>query len=1468
MIQPISPKLGLIQRLGICSMVVPMTLPLAAQSTWNGGTNANWSNAANWNPGIPAEGGDIVISDTTANGLTLDDGDHALGAITFGTTGTRTGGFTFQTNTVNTLTISGGFTALGNFGGVGPRFRGNYVISADQSFQVGGSAGANNQDRGAAFNEVSGGNPGSVTLNANLTKTGTGQLTLGATSVSGAGDIIVNEGSLKLNAGGSLPLVISGPGKIAFNLSSTLILSQNSGTFNITRPFQFNNTSNVDTGTGSGGKTGPYEIASNMEWNGIHTIANNNGASTPDYNFSGVMSGAGLVTKAGARNLHLSGTSSNTLGSLFTVSSGELRLDKTGATAIAGDLLVTGGSVRKLQANQIADTSNVTVTGGSINYNAATPDTIASLDISSGALSSLSGFTVTGATTLTAGTHDVNSGETFTTDSLSIANAGLRGVGNANPSTINVGSGGLGLDNGNVIFGSAGGAHAIQLNLSGDLVSTGTSQFTAPNYDGPRVLDLQAGSRSFAVSDGTLDIRTTVDNGTLVKSGAGTLVLSQPGSTANFSLTDGPVQVATQADAGNVTLSGGSLLMDVGGATPAKLTTSGDFTATAGTIEISADNGTITPGVLELVRYNGTLTGAPVINIPAELAASRMAPVVDYGTGTNSAITLTATALPLDLTWHGATGGIWDNDTTANFNGGGETFFPLDSVTFGDSAVNPAILLDTVVTPTDVIFDHGDTVATYTLSGTGGISGPTMLTKSGTGTTILATDNSYTGTTDILGGTLQVGTGGLTGSLGTGSVFVDLGTTLAFARDGVAVVPNVILGSGDIVSSGPGTVAFTANSNDFLGNVSVTGGTLRLGDGGADGSLGNAPVDLAAGTTLAIQRTGTPAIANSLTGDGALAVIGGSPIITGSNFHTGGISVSDGGVVRLPSDAALGDFPFDPVVDAIRLDHGGLKNQDSFTATDVYRGVSITGEAYFTAGWTKALTIGGPITGTGDIFINYDSGTVVFSDETSDWNGILTLGADKPGFTGGTGGILEINTISDGGVAGPLGVSSADPANLVFNGGRLVYNGFSASSDRGFTLQGAGSISVPFETLTMSGQVTGPGALTKVGDGSLVLGGNSDFTGNVAVVDGVMTLTHSNALGSTDKILYVNGNAGAGDYPELRFSGGISPTFAEIQTSGSGADSSTGVLRNISGDNTLTITNQLTMRTGVSGSTFYSDAGTFTINTPLVIANATNRFLTLAGPGDGVINAVIANGTTVNLPVTKNGAGTWTLNGAHTYTGTTTVNEGVLSLGQAALDDNAGVVIATGAVLDLDFTGIDQVGSLTIGIDPPLANGVYDASTHPGIITGDGSIRVGPDLAGYSAWAAGFPFNVGVNDGEDFDADGDGIVNLMEYVLGGIPVGIGASDTSILPTQELTSTDLEFTFRRSDASEGDVTLKVQWSDNLGAWNDFATIGAGDALPAVDVTEDSPDADLDTVKVTIPRSTTASGKLFVRLQAVK
>ena len=67
----------------------------------------------------------------------------------------------------------------------------------------------------------------------------------------------------------------------------------------------------------------------------------------------------------------------------------------------------------------------------------------------------------------------------------------------------------------------------------------------------------------------------------------------------------------------------------------------------------------------------------------------------------------------------------------------------------------------------------------YKFAGSGSIVGGS-LTKMGNGTLIVATNNTYTGSTDISGGILQVGDGGTTGTLGTGQV--NISTSLVYNR--------------------------------------------------------------------------------------------------------------------------------------------------------------------------------------------------------------------------------------------------------------------------------------------------------------------------------------------------------------------------------------------------------------------------------------------------------------------------------------------------------------------------------------------------------------------------------------------------------------------------------------------------------------------------------------------------------------
>ena len=123
------------------------------------------------------------------------------------------------------------------------------------------------------------------------------------------------------------------------------------------------------------------------------------------------------------------------------------------------------------------------------------------------------------------------------------------------------------------------------------------------------------------------------------------------------------------------------------------------------------------------------------------------------------------------MIWSGAAGTNWNTLTTNQWNGlsglnNAAAFFDGDLVTFnGTSAVGNVTVQAGGVRPANVSIDSSTTA--YTLTG-GAITGGGSLTHVA-GTTVLANNNSYLGTTTITAGTLQIGSGGTTGSLGLGA---------------------------------------------------------------------------------------------------------------------------------------------------------------------------------------------------------------------------------------------------------------------------------------------------------------------------------------------------------------------------------------------------------------------------------------------------------------------------------------------------------------------------------------------------------------------------------------------------------------------------------------------------------------------------------------------------------------------------
>jgi autotransporter-associated beta strand protein len=116
---------------------------------------------------------------------------------------------------------------------------------------------------------------------------------------------------------------------------------------------------------------------------------------------------------------------------------------------------------------------------------------------------------------------------------------------------------------------------------------------------------------------------------------------------------------------------------------------------------------------------------------------------------------------PNDLIWNNAGGAgdgrVWDAAVSQNWNNGSPAMFQqYDNVTFNDANNGSYnVTLNGTVTPTSVTF--ANSAGSYTLSGTGGISGAGYLDVTGGGTVTISTSNSYTGPTTITSGTLVVG---------------------------------------------------------------------------------------------------------------------------------------------------------------------------------------------------------------------------------------------------------------------------------------------------------------------------------------------------------------------------------------------------------------------------------------------------------------------------------------------------------------------------------------------------------------------------------------------------------------------------------------------------------------------------------------------------------------------------------------
>ena len=940
-------------------------------------------------------------------------------------------------------------------------------------------------------------------------------------------------------------------------------------------------------------------------------------------------------------------------------------------------------------------------------------------------------------------------------------------------------------------------------------------------------------SGSIVNSDTTTFPTSTASVMGVTKAGNTTQILSGTNTyTGPTSVTSGKLVTTTKSSNGTFTTSASTTLgvkVDTAG-TDLNVTA---LTFAASTLEIDLNNlGNPTAPVVSN-SGNTTLNGTVTVNVlnPALLTTGPITLVDTIGTraGTGAYVlgslpagvdaTLSETAGDLILTinsispvyqWTGAANALWDS-SPANVNwikSGLATAYsdaPNYDVIFDDSATgSTAINVAATVSPKSTTIDA--TAKTYTLAGSGKISGTGGLSKKGSSTVTVSTANDYLGTTSIDAGTFKLGASNVIPN-GTVSVAGNLDlagfsdTVNALGGNGqlldstagtsVLIVGNAdttssfggsITGTVGLTKSGAGTFTLTGTTS-HSGATLVSGGTLEIGSGGASGllspssALTNNGIFKINRSNTATQGTDFPVI----NGSGALTKAGtGTTVLNTANGYSG-VTTVESGSLALTVPGALGTTAA-----------GTTANGGSILLRN---GITVSGET-------------ATITGLG----NGSRGVIRADGADAEWAGNIVVASGTTETRLG-GSVAAGGTLSLSGV-----ISGGDPTNIT--DANIAYNGYPAT------------VSVRSNDAS----------------DTVVLSGANTFTGNFGIFVGQVRLDGgNNRLPATSRLLLgFSGNA-----PVLDLNG-YSQQFAGLYDYQSGSAA------------LATVTN--------------------TSGTPVTLTVDSTDIGQPAGAGSsGDATPTYTGILSGNLALVKSGTGSLTLKSASSYTGSTTVSGGTLSLGDGtnntSLADTANVNIAAGKILNLNYSGTDTIKELWVnGVQK--APGVYEAVGNPGSgieipeITGSGTLTVtnGPASADpFVAWIGGPPYNLsGPNAAFDFDYDKDSLGNGLEWILGGNPTQ--NDNPSILPVVTgSATTGLTLVFNRATASLPPAsTLVVDFDGDLDAtWAKSVTVGAASSGPdanGVTVAVDTPSA--GKVTVTIPASNAVAGKLFTRLRAVK
>jgi autotransporter-associated beta strand protein len=797
---------------------------------------------------------------------------------------------------------------------------------------------------------------------------------------------------------------------------------------------------------------------------------------------------------------------------------------------------------------------------------------------------------------------------------------------------------------------------------SGNLTLTGTNRYNGTTFLNGGTLTLGnntyiSNSSAIVVAGGaTLDASlpglTLGAAASQILAGTGNILgsVTVPAGTRVSPATNG---VVGNLNVGDLTVSGGTLNMDISTSARDEIIVSGTVNFTAGTLALNI-TGTLTNGTYRLVQA-GWITPGSAANLVIT-GFAQPGQVATLSEATPGQIDLVVSPLGgANITWVGDNAlNLWDVNTS--FNWTNPTMASLvkyvngDHVLFNNSgSTAPDVNLTTSVLPGSVTV-NASVDYVFSSGSSGKISGSTGLTKSGTGTLTLATDNNNTGPTTITAGTLRVGQGGTTGDLGSGVITNHGALIYNVSADRNAAA---ITGTGRVENQGGGKLTLTADNTYSGGTTIAFGSTIQVGTGAAAGTLGTGAVTNDG--ILILNRAGTATLANPISGSGEVRVTGpGTLTLVGANSYAGNTYISNG-IVALGAPERLPDAGGWLILDGGATAAGAL-DLNGFNET-------ISSLSGLTGTVLGRITNSAGGSGTNTLRMNRTATTTFAGLVTENPSGAKTaLYLDGPWTTTLIG-------------------------NSTFSGGITLADGILNVQAGG---SGTGQITVSNNT-TLNISSTSPS--TFVGNNVLVgADALADFT-SASLANG---FGGSFLSGNTNSVARIGANVSFSSSTLQQFAG-FNGTV-EIIPGGTLRFSATGLTNN-GGPNTRFIVNGLIQtRNGTGGGPgvfLGSLEGNGTIGGPQTppgnstwIIGGRNVDSTFSGTVAGDVAGSVNN-------LVKTGTGKLTLDGTLTTAGTITVSNGTLAIaGSAQLTNSPTINLRSGGTLDM--TGAAG-GGLTLG---------------------------------------------------------------------------------------------------------------------------------------------------------------------------